>query len=481
MTSETSPADIEMARSPRQPDIDLLFQQASLDAGNGRYDEAKQAYLAILAIDTNHFGALNDLANLLDKTNFRSAARLAYAEAVRRHPDNVIGRTNYANSLLSNGEFTRAGAELGVALHLAPDHPDVHRSMANLLQNLGDWEAAEEHRQKSYRPSELSFHPYRGEGTPCRVLVLVSAVGGNIPTRFLLSDKLFDVSVLVVEGFDTTKPLPPHDVVFNAIGDADICLAALDAAERVLALTVAPTVNRPERIRPTDRISNADRVRGVPHVRSPRMALVTRSDAARQGEVIGYPFLLRSPGYHTGRYFRKIDAVADLDAALADLPGEQLLAIEYLDARDAEGQARKYRVMMIGNALFPLHMAVSRDWMVHYFTADMAEHQRYRDEEAAFLSDMSSVIGPKAMKALEGIQATLGLDYAGIDFAIDENGNLLFFEANATMVIVPPPDDPMWDYRRATTARALAAANDMTVEKASRNRSGGAHKTSQTA
>ena len=56
------------------------------------------------------------------------------------------------------------------------------------------------------------------------------------------------------------------------------------------------------------------------------------------------------------------------------------------------------------------------------------------------------------------IQAVLGLDYAGIDFAIAPDGSLLLFEANATMAIIPLPPDPIWDYRRRAVTGALAAA-----------------------
>lgn len=465
MSSQTNSPDMA-ASGPQPTEIERLFKRASQSTASGQYEDAKRDYLAILAIDPSHFGALNDLGNTLYRTDFRTAACSAYAQAVQLHPDNVIGRINYANALMGGGDYAAAGTELDVALRLAPGNAEVHRSMSHLLQNLGDWEAAEEHRQKSYRPAELRSEPYVGSGIPCWVLVLISAVGGNIPTRLLLDNQTFEVTTLVVEGFDTTRPLPPHDVVFNAIGDADICMAALDTADRVLALTRAPVVNSPNRIRATDRIANADRVRHLPHVRAPRMALVERGEVASQAEIFGYPLLLRTPGYHTGRYFQKVDRAADLDAALAELPGEQLLAIEYLDARDADGFARKYRVMMIGGELLPLHMAASRQWMVHYFTADMAEHQRYRDEEAAFLSDMPAVIGEKAIAALEAIAAILGLDYGGIDFAIDAGGELLFFEANATMAIVPPPADPLWNYRRATTERALEAASGMIIAKA---------------
>jgi hypothetical protein len=42
---------------------------------------------------------------------------------------------------------------------------------------------------------------------------------------------------------------------------------------------------------------------------------------------------------------------------------------------------------------------------------------------------------------------------------------LIFFEANTTMVIVPPPADPKWDYRRAAIARALDAARALPLAK----------------
>ncbi len=58
--------------------------------------------------------------------------------------------------------------------------------------------------------------------------------------------------------------------------------------------------------------------------------------------------------------------------------------------------------------------------------------------DAEFLDDMASVIGPRGMAALERINATLGLDYGGIDFAVNAAGDILFFEANATMVVLPP-------------------------------------------
>ena len=78
----------------------------------------------------------------------------------------------------------------------------------------------------------------------------------------------------------------------------------------------------------------------------------------------------------------------------------------------------------------------------------MADKPDHRQEEARFLGDMPAALGDKAMAALERIQDALGLDYAGIDFGLGPDGDLLLFEANATMVIAPLDADERWAYRR---------------------------------
>lgn len=65
------------------------------------------------------------------------------------------------------------------------------------------------------------------------------------------------------------------------------------------------------------------------------------------------------------------------------------------------------------------------------------------------------------MEALARIQATLGLDYAGIDFGLNAAGDLLLFEANATMVVNPPEPDERWAYRRPAVERIFDAVRKM--------------------
>jgi glutathione synthase/RimK-type ligase-like ATP-grasp enzyme len=268
--------------------------------------------------------------------------------------------------------------------------------------------------------------------------------------------------------------LPPHQLIFNAIGDADLCGPALEAAARLIARTQAPVINDPRAVMQTGRIANARRLRAVPGVVTARTEAIARDRlAGRDGAAsiaelgLSFPLLLRSPGYHTGRNFILVEAASQLPAAAAGLPGDELLAIEYLDARGKDGNARKYRVMMIGGTIYPLHLAISRNWKVHYFTSDMADQPDHRREEEGFLGEMRATLGDKAVTALEGIRDALGLDYAGVDFGLGPDGELLLFEANATMVIVAPSSDERWAYRHAAVSAILDAVVAMIMEKSS--------------
>jgi hypothetical protein len=185
--------------------------------------------------------------------------------------------------------------------------------------------------------------------------------------------------------------------------------------------------------------------------------------------------LLRIPGFHMGRHFVRVESRGELAAQVVALPAcangrdspqTEVLAIEYLDARGVDGHFRKYRVMMVGGRLYPLHLAIAHDWKIHYFSADMRDHAEYRAEEASFLADMNAVLGSAAMAALERLAGTIGLDYGGIDFGLNQQGEILLFEANATMVVEQPDLDPRWDYRRAAVERIHAAVRGLLLSKA---------------
>ncbi len=439
----------------------------------GRTDDAKQEYLAVLLQDPVHFRALNNLGALLNRTGYRSAAATTFREAVRLHPGNPIGHVNLGNLLFAAGELAAARHHFETALSLAPDLEEAHRGFAYLLADCGDDRSAEIHRRAAYRSGAIAVQPFRGLRPGIPLLLLVSAVGGNVPTRFLIDDTIFEVTVIATEFYDPTAPLPPHRLIFNAVGDPDLSPRGVTAATEILATSTAPVINAPEIIMATGRAAIARRLSGIPGVITPRIASFSRamfegSDPAAilAEQDFAFPLLIRSPGHHTGRNFVRIETPASLPEALAMLPGDPLMAIEPLDTRGTDGLVRKYRVMMIGGELYPLHLAISEHWKVHYFSADMADHPEHRAEEAEFLADMPGVLGPLAIIGLEHIRDTLGLDYGGVDFGLGRNGEVLVFEANATMVVNPPDPDPRWAYRREPIERALRAARELIARRA---------------
>jgi len=434
----------------------------------GRDDAAKQAYIEVLRRDPRNFNALNELGTLAWAGGYRSAARTAYTQAVAHHPDNLIGRVNLGNLLRDELDVAGARAQYEAALALDPQLHEAHQGMAWVLAELG-LDGAEEHRRRGFTGRSLVTQPYRGTGQGIPLVLLVSARGGNVPNRLWIDDRRFTIHAIYADYFDPDRALPPHALLMNAIGDADLCADALERAEALAARSTAPVINRPARVKVTGRAENARRLGSIPDVIAPRIETCTRASlqSGRDldtgsgcpiGQGLEFPLLLRSPGFHTGRHFVYVDRREALAGALASLKGEELLAIEYLDARGADGRARKYRVMFIDGVLYPLHLAVSSDWKVHYFSADMARHAAFREEERRFLSDMPGVLGPRAMRALERICAALGLEYGGIDFALAPDGSVLLFEANATMALVPPAPGEIWDYRRAAIEAAIEAA-----------------------
>ena len=457
MTPQTPPRQVGSI------DFDLAVARSCVQAA--RDAEAREAYLAVLRRDPAHLAALSELAALACAGGHRSAARTLCEQAARCHPDSASALIGLGNLFIEDEALAAARDAFVAALAIDPECAEAHQGLARSLTELGEVAAAEPHWHKGFVGHAVILRPHRGEATPVRVLLLVAARGGNIPTAAFLDDRLFDVTIVYADFHDPADDLPLHAVILNAIGDADLCPAALAGAEAIVGRTTAPLVNPPALVRRTGRLANARRLGGISGVRAPRVESLSRAAIlSRAGWE--FPLLLRAPGFHTGRHFRRIDGAEELAPALAALPGEELLAISYLDARGADGLARKYRVMIVDGVLHPLHLAIAEDWKVHYFTAGMAADPARREEERRFLEDMPAVLGPRAMAALAGIGETLGLDYAGIDFGLAADGSVLLFEANAAMVVHPPDADPTWDYRRAAVGRVLDAVRRMLLARA---------------
>jgi len=440
-----------------------LLERARGFLDRGELARAKELYLALLLRDRYFLDAMLGLAEVFVVAEDFESARIVLAQAVARHANSSPAYGALGGVLLELNDINGAREAFLASLRSNPVQRKAWAGLGVVSERSGDLEAADRAWHEAFRGGGPAISTYRGSEEPVRVLLLRSAVDGNVPLKAVLDDRIFVWITLFVESFQEGMILPPHAVVFNLVGNADLRTRALDKAEAVLHATTAPVINHPARVRETGRVQIADRLRDIPGVVTPRM-LVRERDAFAGDLELGWHVLVRSLGFHTGEHFVKIDDPSNLRDAVAELPGEELLAIEYLDTRNDDGLYRKYRVLTIDGRLYPLHLAVSRDWKAHYFTADHSAASRA--QERAFLEDMESAIGCDAVATLQRATQALDFEYGGIDFALDRQRRVVVFEANPTMAIVPPTGQPQDAYRRSAIERAIGATRAMIERRA---------------
>jgi glutathione synthase/RimK-type ligase-like ATP-grasp enzyme len=464
---------LQESEIPASDFVVLLFEQACQFEVEGRLADAEARYDHLLSVDPSHIGALNNLGNLLLAAGRVDAAHDLYQRAVAADPSHLASRANLGNTLLKQRRPAEAAEHFAAALQHDPRYRPAHAGLSFAFAEIGDPESAAHHRREAFAGRAIVTTTHRGEGQPIAILELVSTMGGNLRSDPYLGDRIFNRILVATEFFESGTPLPPHQLVFNAVGEADIAAEALEGAARLVAETSAPVINPPDAVRATGRCHIASRLGVLPGVRTARTVLLPRDQlaSAEAGQVLAshglaFPLLLRTPGAHGGEHFLHVRSIQALPRILDELPGAELLAMEFLDSRSPDGKYRKYRVMMIDGKLFPLHLAISHGWKIHYFSADMAENPEHREEDAAFLADMAGVLGPAAIDALEHIAQTLSLDYGGIDFSLSSSGEILVFEANATMTVPIPDPDPRWDYRRAPVQTIFTAVREMLQSRA---------------
>ena len=154
------------------------------------------------------------------------AACRVYSEAILHHPDNPMARVNLANLLLRANRHVEAREHYETVLRIDPDYAEAHQGLGAVLSDIGDRAGgAASFPEGLSRPCRSRRLPYRGTRPPVTLLQLVSSGGGNIPTAALLDDCVFLTSVVVADYLDPSAALPPHQLIFNAIGDADLCAA----------------------------------------------------------------------------------------------------------------------------------------------------------------------------------------------------------------------------------------------------------------
>ncbi len=361
--------------------------------------------------------------------------------AVNGRRAEVVALVNRGHRMLAADDARAALEAYESALAIDPFELQAHLGLARAYRLVGDAAASERHRRDAITLAPIRSIPFRGANPPIRILALLASADANVDLEPLLPTDVFAITLAYVDALPGNADLPRHDAIFNAIGDADAAASALALAERIVARSDAPVVNHPAAVLKTRRDLNAARLRGRSSLRVPRIVRCERerlrgsqASALLAAAGIFYPLLVRVPGFHNGRFFRYVADASALPAAIEELPGDEIYALEFVDTRDGRGHYLKYRALFIGNEILPVHAALSTDWKVHFDAADLASSPLGSALDRDYRHHPRERIGERAYSALETLRKELGLEYGGVDFGIDAGGNLVLFEANATML-----------------------------------------------
>ena len=274
------------------------------------------------------------------------------------------------------------------------------------------------------------------------MLLLGAVGGGHVPIRFLLDPRRFaalSVSLLSPDQPDAPlgqvdiEALRQADVVFNTLGDVDHDGGQIAAAGAVCARLGKPVLNPPSAIPRTGRDRAPELFAGVPGLVTPSTRRTSPGNLAALA--IAEPLLVRPAGDHGGENLVLMHDDADKRAYLSTSPGERLLLTAFHNFRSDDGLWRKYRLIFVDRQVYPYHLAIADDWLVHYWRADMGRSDGKRAEEARFLADWRGVFGARAAAAVEEVARRLDLDYGGMDCALTPDGRVVLFEANACILV----------------------------------------------
>jgi tetratricopeptide (TPR) repeat protein len=433
----------------------------------GRPQEAIAYFLEALKLNPRHWATRTNLVQALTATKQYIIAKALLLELLGEQPGNAVLHHQLGKVHYELEEVPAAIERFEKAIALNPRDSDSLYWIGGIRQRQGDDKAAQTAYAQAAEIQPLIRRPSIKSPADFRVLALYAPFGGNTPTEYLFKHADYDTDTLAVfenKAYDAVILKQGVDVVVNLISDVDQAGAMLPQAADLVERLGKPTINDPRKILRTTRDMVAELLTGiqgcrVPKIRRQQGGEKLSVDDIRQTFPSAASILARPVGTHGGDDFDKIDTIAELAAYLAKPAATDRYFIEYADYRSTDGFFRKYRFIFIEDNVLPYHLAIADEWKVHHVNTDMANQTWMQQEEAAFLNEPTRVFNARHYQALREIRQRIGLEYCGIDCALDTNGDLLVFEVNASMLV--HDDNAEFAYKDPAVRRIKAAFDAM--------------------
>jgi tetratricopeptide (TPR) repeat protein len=242
------------------------------------------------------------------------------------------------------------------------------------------------------------------------------------------------------------EKIPQPDVIINNCANGELVLSkgTVPALAKFIDSFGVPVVNHPSAIVQTTRDASARLLRDIPGVLVPTSmrfstAGKTPEGLAREIEThYHYPIIARTLIAQQGKQMHKIDSREALLKVLASDLQEDFFVIQFMNTPEKHGFYRKIRGTILKDEIIISRVDFSDHWNVRGRRTDVRlkfylANLYLLDEEKRICKDPEAALGRSALQALQTIRDRIPLDIFGIDFDVDSNGTLIFYEANATM------------------------------------------------
>lgn len=242
------------------------------------------------------------------------------------------------------------------------------------------------------------------------------------------------------------KQIPPPNFVINNHVNGEVVLSGgnLWGLTALVESFGVPVVNHPNKAIQTTRDASVKLLKDVPGVRMPktmRFSSIGKTRDALVHEIEGqydYPLITRRLTSQEGKGMTKVDSREALVAVLStDFP-EKFFVTEFVDSRGGKKFFRKIRAAIVQDEIMIVRVDSDTDWKIYARKSDervafYLENAYLLDEEKRICKEPETGLGRSFMQSLRAIRERVPLDVFGIDFDVDADGRVVFYEANATM------------------------------------------------
>jgi glutathione synthase/RimK-type ligase-like ATP-grasp enzyme len=380
----------------------------------------------------------------------------------------TIGLAALAGMAFAGKDLQPVEQHLLTRLAADPQDAAALMDLATLTQLAGDRAGGLALQQQALRLQPL-YHrpPPAGDSAGLRVLAFMASgdLMANTPVDFLLEGSGIALDMLyLAPGAASVSAIPDHDIALVAVGESDDNRPVLEALQSVVQAWPTPVLNDPARIAVLSRDGAYALLRSAPGLVVPPTIRIARAElAAAQSSVAGlnYPIIARPIASHAGQGLAKLDGPEASRAYLGAQSDSELYVAPFVDYSGTDGLFRKYRIAFVAGRPFPVHMAISEHWIVHYLSAGMDESAERRAEEARFMGDFDVDFAVRHATALKALAERVGLDYFAIDCGETKDGALLLFEADVAMIVhaMDPPEK--YPYKLPAMRKLFAAFADL--------------------